>query len=187
MNINIGLNPVGITLALVFIVVMSLLFRWMFHTPPLLAHRVVMVRRSVSSLRRILVPTIDHPASERAVELACRLAGPQRAEIVLTYIIEVPFILPLDAPMPEAQQRAEQALADANQIVALHGLKARSRTLPARNAGDGIIRVAKEEGADIIVLSLPPQRWPRGGVIGSTAEILLRRAPCEVLLDKMPT
>ena len=185
-NVSIALNPLGVFLSLVFLVAMGLLFRWMFSVPPLVAHRVVTVRRSVSALRRILVPTIDHPASERAVELACRLAEPQRAEIILTYVYEVPLILPLDAPMPEQRKRAEQALADAAQIVALHGLKSRSRQLPARSAGDGIIRIAKEEGVDLIVLSLTPKQRPGGGTIGATAETLLRRAPCEVLMDKLP-
>src|SRR5512136_204171 len=87
------LSPLGIALAVLFFLLMVNLFRWMFRVPPQLPYEVVKARQSVTALHRLLVPAPDNVASERTVELACRMGEAQKAEIVLAYVVEVPFTL----------------------------------------------------------------------------------------------
>lgn len=184
----VNVTPLGIVLALVFIGCMTVIFWWMFRVPPAVTYHAVTARRAVSALRRVLVPTLPDTASARAVEMACRLAEPQHGEIVLAYVFEVPLILPLNAPMPEAEAKAEEAFQQAEGIVQAHGLQARRRSRASRQAGDGIIDLAREEQADLIVMGLPHKRRPGDVIIGPTTERVLRRAPCEVIVDRsMPS
>ncbi len=177
------LNPIGIVLAVLFVVSMGLLFRWMFRVPPVVPHEVAIVRHSVAALQRILVPVSGEIASERAVELACRLGAAQKAEIVLAYIIEVPFTLSLDAPVPAEEAKGQEALRTARFIVEQHGLSAKSKIIPHRYAWGGILHAAKEEKVDAIVLGLGLKRL-RIEDFGRTTQEILRRAECEVIIDK---
>jgi len=179
-------HPLGIFLAVIFVTSMGLLFWWMFRVPPAVPHEVAMVRRSVTAMQRILVPVSGKIGSERAVELACRLGEAQKAEIVLVYIIEVPFTLSLGAPVPAEEARGQEALRTAQFIVEQHGLSARTKIIPHRYAWGGILHLTKEEMADAIVMSVGPGRPGLAEGMGRTAQEVIKRAECEVILDKVP-
>jgi nucleotide-binding universal stress UspA family protein len=180
------LNPGGIGLAVLFVFLMVNLFRWMFKVPPHLPYEVVKARQSVSALHRILVPTTEGIASERAVELACRLGEAQKAEIIITNVVEVPFTLSLDTPLPEQEKLAQEALRTARFIVEQHGLPVQTKIIPHRYAWGGILRLAREEMVDAIVMSVGAGRPGLAERMGRTAQEVLRRAECEVVLDKVP-
>ncbi len=175
----------GVVIAAVFAAAIALLMWWMFRLPRHVPEEVAKARRSLDAVRAILVPTTGTPYAERGVELACRLAQEQEGEILLVYVIEVPRTLPLGAPMPEAEKEAAAALETARGIVSLHNLPARTIVYRARDAGNGVIAVATEHRADLIVLGIGPHRHT-GGLWSRTAETLLHRAPCEVVFDKLP-
>lgn len=180
----IELHPMGITLALAFISSMALLFVWMFHVPPVLPLPVIKVRGSVEAVHKILVPVVEAIPSERAVELACRLGNGKQVELVLAHVIVVPFTLPLNAPMPDREKIAEEALALGTVIAKRHGTHVRPRIVRHRTAVDGLLEVAEEEKVDAIVLGIGIKtRLP--GEWGNTGEALLRRAKCEVIVDKV--
>ena len=122
---SVTLNPLGIVLATIFLVSMSLLFYWMFRVPPATPLPVAVARRSVTRIHRILVPVVETVASERAVELACRLGEDQKAEIVLAFIMVVPMSVPLEAPIPSLEATGRQALDTASFIVHQHNLLAK--------------------------------------------------------------
>ncbi len=150
---SVTLHPIGIALALVFVTSLGLLFRWMFSVPPLVPHEVAIVCRSVAALQRILVPVSGKIVSERAVELACRLGAGQKAQIILAYILEVPFTLSLDTRMPGEEAKAQEVLNVARLIVEQHGLPVSTKIMAHRYASAGILQLAKEELADAIVLA----------------------------------
>lgn len=183
---SITLHPLGIALAAVFVGAMALLFRWMFAVPPLVPHEVAAVSRSVAALQRILVPVSGKIESERAVELACRLGAAQKAEIILVYVIEVPFTLSLETRLPAEEARGEGALGTARFIAEQHDLPVTTKLLPHRYASAGIIHLAKEQAVDAIVISVGPRREGSGEGVGRTCEEILRRAPCEVIVDRVP-
>ncbi|MGC8873746.1 MAG: universal stress protein [Chloroflexia bacterium] len=177
-------HPIGIGLAVLFVLSMGLLFFWMFRVPPPVPREVAAVRRSVAAMERILVPVSGRLASERAVELACRLGEKQRAEIVLAYVIEVPFTLSLNTPMPASEAKGQEALRTARFIVEQHGLPVRTRIVPHRYAWDGILHLSREEKVDAIVMSVG-RGGPGGDALGRTTQEVVRRAECEVILDRV--
>lgn len=177
----------GALLALIFTLSLGGLLWWMLHPPPMLGPAVAKARRSLGTIKRILVPTAGMPYSERGVEMACRLGLEQNAQIILTYVIEVPRTLPLGVPLGEAEEKARQALDRAKEIVNLHDLTPVALLERAREAAEGIIRVAIEKEVDLIVVGIRPSlKGAQHIFLGRTSDTLLRRAPCEVLLDKLP-
>lgn len=180
------LSLLGVVLAALFTISMSALLWWMLHPPKQIQPAVAKARHAVGAFKRILVPTSGVPYSEKGIELACRLGIKQEAEIVLTYVMEIPRTLPLNAPIPEAEKQAEEALQRGKEIVELHHLTPILKLERAREAGEGIVKVAKDNDVDVIVLGMRPT-W-RGSQTGwgKTTDILLRKAPCEVVIDKLP-
>ena len=183
---NATLDPLGIIIAIVFVAAMGLLFFWMFRVPPKMTLEVASVRSAVAGLQRILVPVSGPIASERAVELACRLGQAQKAEIILAYIVEVPLTLALGTAMPEETAKGQAALETGKLIVEQHGLPVRTMIVPQRYAWDGILHIAEEEKVDAIVMSMGRRRRRPTEFMGRTTAEVLRRAKCEVILDKAP-
>lgn len=179
-------NPIGVFLAIIFVASMGLLFFWMFRVPPQVPREVAVVRRSVAAMQRIMVPVSGRIASERAVELACRLGAAQKAEIILAYIVEVPFTLSLGTLMPAEEAKGEEALRTARFIVEQHGLPVKTKIVPHRYAWGGILHLAREEMVDAIVMNVGTGRPGQADGMGRTAQEVLRRAECEVILDRVP-
>jgi nucleotide-binding universal stress UspA family protein len=177
----------GVVIALVFAFSMGGLLWWMLHPPAQIKSAVAKARRSVGAIKIILVPTSGAPYSERGIELACRLGIEQKAQIVLTYVIEVPRTLPLNAPMEEAEKMANEALTRGKEIVELHDLIPALQLERAREAGEGIIKVAKDKEADLIILGMRSNLKGTSTIWGRTTDILLRKSPCEVIIDKLPS
>jgi len=176
----------GALLAVLFAGTLIAVLVWLLAVPPPVAAVAAHARRVVSAIRRIVVPADPHTNWERAVELASRLGGDQKAEIILTSVIEIPFTLSLNAPMEKAEKLAQGILARAAEIVEHHGLPVRTKVERARQKGEGIARLARDEDADLIVLATPKQRAFRPRLPDRTIEILLHRAPCEVIIDSVP-
>lgn len=179
-------HPLGIVLAAGFALSLGSLFWWMFHLPPQVPHEVAAVCRAVAAMQRILVPVSAKVTSERAVELACRLGAAQKAEIVLVYVIEVPFTLSLTTPLPAEETKGQEMLRTARFIVEQHGLPVKTRIVSHRYAWDGILHLVREEQADAVVMSAGGGR-PGSEVLGRTSQEVIRRAACEVILEKVAT
>jgi len=176
----------GTVLAVLFVLSMGGLLWWMLHPPAQIQPAVAKARHAVGAFKRILVPTSGVPYSEKGIELACRLGIEQQAEIVLTYVLEIPRTLPLNAPIPDAEKEANEALTRGKEIVELHHLTPILRLERAREAGEGIVKVARDNEVDVIVLGIRPTWRGSQASWGKTTEILLRKAPCEVIIDKLP-
>jgi nucleotide-binding universal stress UspA family protein len=178
-------NPLGVFLAVIFVSSMGFLFFWMFRVPPAFPLQAVQVHGSVEALHKILVPVVEFIPSERAVELACRLGNGKKADLVLCHVIVVPYTLPLDAPMPDREKIAEETLELGCIIARRYGNDPGTRIVRHRIASAGILQVADEERVDAIVLGVGAKsRVP--GEWGKTSEEILRRANCEVILDRVP-
>jgi nucleotide-binding universal stress UspA family protein len=159
---------------------------WMLHPPPQISLAVAKAKIAISAIKKIIVPTTGTTYSESAVELACRLGLPQKAEIIVTYVIEVPFTLPLNASMEKAEAIAKEVLNRAAAIVEHRNLPVRSKVERARKVGEGIVRLAAAENADLIVIGIRPIIGVPEKIMGRTSETILRHAPCEVIIDRQP-
>jgi nucleotide-binding universal stress UspA family protein len=139
--------------------------------------------QAVAALRRIVVPVVDTLSSERAAEMACRLGRSQQAEIVLVHIVEVPLTRPLVPEDTPERRRGERALQLGQAIVTRHGMTSRARLLFERSAAHGILRAAREENVDLIVMAFGEKKRVEQSGFSSTMREVLRHAPCEVLID----
>jgi nucleotide-binding universal stress UspA family protein len=181
------LNPLGIMLGVVFVFLMLGLLLWMFRVPAPVERAVARARRSVSGIKRILVPTQGEGHDERAVELACRLGQEQKSQIILTYVLEIPLTLSLGTPLPEEEKKAVEAMQRGMDIVKLHNLEAIARVERDREAGRGILRAAQDLSVDLVVIGMNPSRSYLADPLGRTTEMVLRRANFEVIVDKHPS
>lgn len=174
----------GVVLAIAFSGAMISIIWWMLHPPPPVSLSTAKATIAVSAIKKILVPTTGTTYSEKAVELACRLGWDQKATIFVTYVIEVPFTLPLGAAMVKSETIAREVVERAAGIVKHHHLPVVPRIERARKVGEGLIRVAREEDVDLIVIGIRPLRGITERIMGRTSETVLRHAPCEVILDR---
>ena len=180
-------HPFGVFIALAFVLTLGLTLSWMLRVPRPMAQEVARAVYSVDAARCIVVPILDLYYTERAVELSCRLGRQQNANIVLAYIVEVPRLLTLDAPLPrEVEERAQKALEHAKSIVERHGLRVLTATVRARETSEGIGKAVETYQGDIVVLGMRTVEHRVPGVFARTADALMRHPPCEVLIDSVP-
>jgi basic amino acid/polyamine antiporter, APA family len=134
----------------------------------------------------ILVPMKLGPIGEEMVATAVKLAQESDARVEALYVLRVPLDLPLDAEMPDAEERAAASLAESQLLGSDHGVHVTVETVRARALGDAIVREAKLRGSDLIVMGSSP-RWRRQSRFFSpTVEYVLKKAPCEVLIVAFP-
>ena len=81
--------------------------------------------------------------------------------VLLVYVIEVPWTLPLDATLEQADQEARAALAAAREIVERHHLPVQTVVRRARLVREGIAATARDHQADIVFSDPTPAegRW----------------------------
>jgi nucleotide-binding universal stress UspA family protein len=133
--------------------------------------------------RRILVPIAGNPESEKAMDVACRIATSRSGVITAVAVVEIPALLPLDAHMTDEESRAHRILERAASIADSYGVGVSKRQIRAREAASGIVDQAAMSGCEIIVLGAPRRRRPtHGSIFGDTVEHVLKRAPCRVML-----
>jgi nucleotide-binding universal stress UspA family protein len=176
--------PLGITLAVAFATGLAATLGWMLRVPPPVPRGATITVRTVQAIRKVLVPIIDLGASVRAVELAGRLNEGRKAEMLIVYVHEIPMQAPL--VMPEHDPRIERALNLAAFIATQHALSPRTRVAVARQVGHRIVEIARQEGVDLIVMGVLLKNRPNEGPLGRDAEYVIREAPCEVVVDRVP-
>jgi nucleotide-binding universal stress UspA family protein len=71
-------------------------------------------------------------------------------------------------------------------IASQHGLLPRQRVEPARQAWSKIVDIAREENADLIVIGVTATNRPNESPMGRVADNVVRRAHCEVIVDRVP-
>jgi nucleotide-binding universal stress UspA family protein len=127
----------------------------------------------------LLVPISDNGESERAMDVACRLAADRRASVAVVSVIEVPPVLPLDAHMTGEESTARHLVDRAVAIAEMYGVKPEPRLLRARDAAAAIVRQAEQRKVELIVIGAPRKRR---AAFGSTVEHVLKHAPCRVMV-----
>ena len=133
--------------------------------------------------RRILVPIAGNPESEKAMDVACRIAADRSAVITAIAVVEIPALLPLDAHMTDEESRAQQILDRAASIADSYGVGVSKCPIRGREAASAILDQAAITASEIIVLGAPRRRRPtHDSIVGETVEHVLKRAPCRVML-----
>lgn len=140
-------------------------------------------------IKRILVPIDFSEHSKNALQYAVSFAVQFNSELLLVYVVE-PTIYPADfsfgqvaVPNIENELR-ESGRVELNQLVETQI----AGTLPARTmvrTGKPfleIIKTASEEDVDLIIIATHGHTGVEHLLFGSTAEKVVRKAPCPVLI-----
>lgn len=146
-------------------------------------------------IRSILLPTDFSECATYALSYAASLARQSGASVVCLHVIEP--IMPavgytgLTEPLPIAdisdqlEESAERELPKIGECDECEGLDI-EEVIVHGDAAAEIVRVAKERAVDLIVISSHGRTgWGRI-LFGSTAESVVRHAPCPVLVVKPP-
>jgi nucleotide-binding universal stress UspA family protein len=152
--------------------------------------RTIPARRSQLpfALKRILVPIDFSEHSKNALKYAVPFAKQFKAEIILVYVVE-PTIYPADFSFgqfgfPEAEDefrvKGEEELAILVAKEIKKEVKAR-REVRTGKAFVEILKVAHEEEVDLIIIATHGHSDVEHMLFGSTAEKVVRKAPCPVL------
>jgi len=123
------------------------------------------------------------------MNVACRLAAERRSRIAIVAPLEVPLGFPIGARLPEEESLGD-LLDEAEAIADSYGIRSLSRLVRTRSASNAIVSEARHHHAEIIVLPAnrpPSRRQSRRMPLDGTTELVLRRAPCRVLLAVTPS
>jgi universal stress protein A len=141
------------------------------------------------TLKKILVPTDFSAASGKALEYAAALAAQFDAAVTLLHIAEVGSMGyehgASDFPRMEAQLRiaAEKQIAECLPgSIAVEFAVGRGWPFGGKRAYHEIVETARKQHADLIVISTHGFSGLDRLIMGSTAERVVRHAPCPVLV-----
>ncbi|HKU58649.1 MAG TPA: universal stress protein [Gaiellaceae bacterium] len=141
---------------------------------------------SAARFKKILVPMKLGLIGEEMIATSIKLATEHGSTVEALHAIRVPMELALDAPMFDAEERAEASIAEAKLLGEENGVTVSGSVVRTRALGKAIVEHAFEVDADLIVLGSAP-RWRRQSRFFSpTVDYVLRRAPCEVLIVAFP-
>lgn len=143
-------------------------------------------------LQRLLVPTDFSESARHALVYACSFAQEYDAEVLLLHVVEtLPVSYATDLfPVPMAhvfQEITGYAEVEMGKLVAETRAKVprvRSRLEQGR-ASEAIVRVAREEATDMIVLGTHGRGILEKALFGSTTDRVVRLAPCPVLTTRL--
>src|SRR4051812_43699727 len=132
----------------------------------------------------ILVAFEDDQYNPTAVATAARLAARRSRGIHVLVTITVPANVPIDAALPELEQRA-QATIDSARVLGGRRVTGHWEKVRPGEAGRRIVDEAKEIRARAIVMS-PPKRRSGALMFGRTLEYVLAHRPTRVIIESSP-
>ncbi len=154
---------------------------------PILARAVA----SPLAMGRVLVPVDFSESSVRAVDQATALAKQFGGSVILLHVVEISYSYADVAVFDQAALERDLLTGAEGRLNAMvascqaDGVSAKSLVLsgrPARVVAD----VAASEKADLIVISTHGYTGLKHVLLGSTAENVVRYAPCPVLVLRNP-
>jgi nucleotide-binding universal stress UspA family protein len=145
-------------------------------------------------LKKILCPTDFSEPSRRAIAAASELAVHFSAELLLVHVINPIHLIPPSSSSlvfldnsywDEIEAAARKRLDELVGEIAPGNLLVRTFVIHG-NPAEEIVRIAEQEGADVIVIATHGMTGWRHLLFGSVAERVMRLAACTVLLSKSP-
>ena len=146
-------------------------------------------------IRSILLPTDFSECANYALSFAASFARQAGAKIICVHVIEpiVPTVgytgmtepLPIADISVQLEDSAERELPKISECDEFEGIEV-EEVIVHGDAASEIVRVAGERGVDLIVISTHGRTGLGRLLFGSTAESVVRHAPCPVLGVKSP-
>jgi APA family basic amino acid/polyamine antiporter len=132
----------------------------------------------------VLVAFEDRQYSPQAVATAVKLAARRRRGIHVLVTITVPSSLPIDASLPELEQRAQTTI-DSARVLGRRRVTGHWEKVRAGETGRRVVEEAREIRAAAIVMT-PPPRAPGGSLFGRSIEYVLGERPARVIVEAPP-
>jgi universal stress protein A len=139
------------------------------------------------ALKKILVPSDFSPASDNAFKYALHFGQHFGAQLHVIHVLE-PVLSPQFAGLPEAPAFSEEELATAERNLRgwadSAGAAGVAAKLVLRNGlpAHEIVEAAKDLDVDLVIIATHGHTGWKHFCIGSTAERVVRAAPCPVLV-----
>jgi nucleotide-binding universal stress UspA family protein len=142
----------------------------------------------VINLKRILVPTDFSESARLALRYGISFAREYGAELTLLHVVETVavgyasdlFPVPMAEVFQEIAGYARGELGKLAEQARAEGVKVVEKVVQGKPAGE-ILRVAREDTIDVIVLGTHGKGVLDHALFGSTTERVVRKAPCPVL------
>lgn len=134
-------------------------------------------------MKTIVVGFDGSPASERALERAAELSGADGRVVIVTATVTVPAAGVVDEPIldsPSPQERDALLEAGASKLRSA-GVEAKTVAVD-KGPAEALVNIARAEDADLIIVGSTGSGYITRAILGSTTEIVVRQAPCDVLV-----
>jgi nucleotide-binding universal stress UspA family protein len=146
----------------------------------------------VIEIQRILVPTDFSESARHALTYGLSFAKEYRARLTLLHVVETLavgyasdlFPVPMAEVFHEVAGYARAELARLGAEARERGVEVREMVVQGKPSAE-IVRVAREETIDMIVLGTHGKGMLDQALFGSTTERVVRRAPCPVLTCRL--
>lgn len=141
--------------------------------------------------KRILVPVDGSASANRGLQEALRLAKDQKATLCVLHVIEAQFLTQAaegivfsDQVFASMRAGARKVMAKAEAAARRQGVRIRTvvRETLTSPVADMVVREARRQKANLIVIGTHGRRGLKRAVMGSDAENVVRAAPVPVLL-----
>ncbi len=137
--------------------------------------------------QRILIAVDDGPLAAHAADLALDLARKLNSELAFVHVAEMlPALAYAGALVPE-ERLPGSPVQDGRKLLAKFAARAQreyapTEFVPIGKPAEEIVRIARDWGADLIVLGSHGRSGLKRALLGSVAEGVLRGAHCAVLV-----
>ena len=143
-------------------------------------------------LKKVLVPTDFSDSARHAFSYGLSFAAEYEAELVLLHVVENLtvgyasdlFPVPMAEVFQELSAYARGELDKLGEEARAKGVQARTLVVQGKPSHE-IMRVARDEAIDMIVLGTHGKGVLDQAIFGSTTERVVRKAPCPVLTVRL--
>ncbi|NDC37297.1 MAG: universal stress protein [Proteobacteria bacterium] len=146
----------------------------------------ILVTTDLSPESKVAIPIASEIAKKFGAQLVLALVGQELMAIQASYGVELPLYLD-PAVQKEIDERLKQDLQRfSDEVFGQAPVKTIFKSGEISPA-DGILAIAKDIDADLIVIASHGRSGVRRVLLGSVAERVLRHAPCPVLVVPVRT
>jgi nucleotide-binding universal stress UspA family protein len=134
---------------------------------------------------QVMVAVRDAGSVESLMALAGQLSRGMDADLSALHVVEVPLPTPLEASDEILDQAGKQVLAQAKRVAEKISQPLSTQLLRAREVGEAIVGVAKEQGVDLLVMGhhKPHAHALSEALLGGIVRYVAHHAPCRVIVQ----
>lgn len=134
---------------------------------------------------KVMVAIRNATSVQSLMTLACQLSQGTDADLAVLHVVLVPLLTPLEIQDETIDQAGKEVLAQAKRLAEKFSQPVSTELLRAREAGEAIVGVAKEQGVDLLVVG-HHKRYPHTlseTLLGGVVRYVAHHAPCRVIVQ----